>query len=136
MDRVLHLILSAIAVVFLLIGVGWLMVPGVVAPQLGMTLLEGVGLSTQVGDLASFFLTLGGCVIFAVRTGNPAWFYAAAMLLGFAAFGRVVAWGVHDAALAYTMIAFEGTVAGLLLLAARRSVNRKFAAARDSGKFS
>ncbi len=57
-----------------------------------MALLDGRGLSTQLADLASFFLTLGGCILAGLITGNRLWFYPAVSLLGVAAFGRVLAW--------------------------------------------
>jgi hypothetical protein len=44
---------------FALIGFRWSVAPGFVGAQLGMAYLSGVGLSTQIGDLVSFFLTLG-----------------------------------------------------------------------------
>jgi hypothetical protein len=129
MGKGLRIVVGAPAVVFLALGIGWLVVPAGVGPQLGMTLQEAVGLSTQIGDLASFFLTLGGCVLIALITGNRFWFYPPIMLLGFAAFGRVVAWFFHDAAFAYDMIAVEVAVAALLVFASRRQaaslVNRR-----------
>jgi len=42
------------------------------------------------------------------------------MLLGIAALGRLLAWAVHDAALALDLIAPEVIIAAVLLLAARR----------------
>ena len=47
------------AVAFILVGLGWLWAPGLVSPRLRMPLLEGDGLSTQIGDLAAFFLSKG-----------------------------------------------------------------------------
>mgnify|MGYP000275974932 CR=1 FL=1 len=41
------------------------------------------------------------------------------MLLGFAAFGRVIAWLVHGAALAWDMIVVEIAVVALLFVASR-----------------
>jgi len=121
MDKVLSVVLVLAAFVFVVLGAGWLIVPAVVAPQLGMPLLEAEGLSTQIGDLASFFLTLGGCILIAQFSGNHFWFYPPIMLLGLAAFGRVIAWLFHSAALTYEMIAVEAAVVALLVFALRRS---------------
>ena len=107
-------------VVFVVIGLIWLLAPGFSASQLGMTLLSGVGLSTQIGDLASFFLVMGGCVLIALKTGQRVWLYPTVMLLGFAAFGRIVAWGLHGATFAIDMIAVEIIVAGLLIMASKK----------------
>lgn len=114
MSKVLRTVVGAAAVLFVFSGVGWLVAPALVAAQLGMTLLTGVGLSTQIGDLTSFFLTLGGCMLIGLITGNRVWFYPAIMLLGFAAGGRILAWFFHDAALALDMIAVEVFMAALL----------------------
>ncbi len=107
-------------VVFVVIGLIWLVAPEFAASQLGMTLLSGVGLSTQIGDLASFFLVMGGCVLIALKTGQRVWLYPTVMLLGFAAFGRIVAWGLHGATFAIDMIAVEIIVAGLLIMASKK----------------
>jgi len=104
-------------IVFVFVGIGWLIAPEMAGAQLGMTLSNGVGLSSQVGDFASFFLTLGTCMLLGLRTTNRPWFYAAIMLLGFAALGRMFAWAFHDAALALDMIALEVLLAVLLYFA-------------------
>jgi energy-converting hydrogenase Eha subunit E len=95
----------------MLTGIAWLVFPSFVATQLGMTLLSGVGLSTQIGDLASFFLTLGSCVMIGLITSKREWFYPAIMLLSIAAVGRILFWLFHDAALALDMIAVEAITA-------------------------
>ena len=107
-------------VVFAAIGLIWLIAPGFAASQLGMTLLTGAGLSAQIGDLASFFLVLGGCILVALYTGQRAWLYPSVMLLGFAAFGRILAWAFHGATFAIDMIAVEVIVAGMLVLASKK----------------
>jgi len=85
-----------------------------------MPLLEGDGLSTQIGDLAAFFLTLGGSIAIALRTDRTIWLFPAIMLLGLAAAGRVIAWLGHGASLLLDMIIVEVAVAGLLILVARK----------------
>ena len=47
------------AVLFIVMGLRWLLDPAGIAPSLGLSLETGLGLSTQVGDLAAFFLVLG-----------------------------------------------------------------------------
>ena len=108
------------ALFFMVTGVRWLVTPGDIAPNFGLTLAEGVGLSTQVGDLSSFFLTLGSCMLIALITERRSWYYPAMMLLTIAALGRIVAWLLHDATLAVGPIMLEVTVALILLLASRR----------------
>ncbi|MFB1002135.1 MAG: hypothetical protein QMC22_06300 [Pseudomonadales bacterium] len=120
MNKVLKLMVLMPALFFMVTGVRWLVTPGDIAPNFGLTLAEGVGLSTQVGDLSSFFLTLGSCMLIALITERRSWYYPAMMLLTIAALGRIVAWLLHDATLAVGPIMLEVTVALILLLASRR----------------
>jgi len=106
---------------FALQGVGWLVAPERAAATLGMPVLDGLARSTQIGDFAAFFLTLGVSILAGITSGRARLLYFPAALLGSAAFGRVVAWAVHGAAFATTFIVVE-TVASLILLAAARRV--------------
>ena len=107
------------AILFVIIGVRWLVNPGGIAPDLGLTLETGLGLSSQIGDLAAFFLVAGLTILIALVTGRRTWFYPAAMLLLIAAAGRTVAWAVHGAAFAPQLIVFEIVVALLVLAGAK-----------------
>lgn len=111
MNTFLRTFVFFVACVFLLTGIGWLIVPDIVGMQLGMTLLSGVGLSTQIGDFASFFVTLGSCMLFSLKTGNRVWLYIAIIMLCTAAFGRLIAWLFHGAAIAPDMIGAEVVIA-------------------------
>ena len=59
MDRFLNILTYAIGLLFVFNGLMWLISPADIASTLGMPLLTGHGLSTQIGDLASFFLVVG-----------------------------------------------------------------------------
>ena len=83
-------------------------------------LADGVGLSSQVGDMSAFFLTLGICMLVGLVTGRRVWFYPPIILLLLTAVGRILAWLVHDAALALDLIGPEIIVSVILLVAARR----------------
>ncbi len=120
MNKLLAVVVGLFGLMFLLIGLRWLVDPAGAAGQLGMPLLDDVGRSTQIGDFAAFFLTLGVLILVALVTSQRIWYYPAAMLLGFAALGRLLAWALHDAALALDLIAPEVIIAAVLLLAARR----------------
>ena len=106
-------------VLFIVMGVRWLVAPAGIAPEFGFVLADGIGRSSQIGDFASFFLTMGVCILLGVVSGRRVWFYPPAMLLLLAATGRVLAWAVHDAAFATDMILFEVGVGALLLVAPR-----------------
>ena len=120
MNTTWKILTAAPGVLFFTMGLIWWVAPAFVGGQLGMTLLDGLGRSTQIADFASFFLTMGACILIAVFTQLAVWLYPAIMLLGFAAFGRVLAWAVHDAAFAIDMIAVELLVAALLFVASKK----------------
>jgi len=119
-NRILKLLVLLPAVLFLVTGLRWLVAPTGVASNFGLTLDQGVGLSSQVGDMSAFFLTLSSCLLIALISGRRSWYYPAIMLLSLTAIGRIVAWLVHDAALALDLIAPEIIVSIILLIAARR----------------
>ncbi|MDA9941426.1 hypothetical protein N9C62_02350 [Luminiphilus sp.] len=120
MNRILKILVLLPAVLFLVTGLRWLVAPTGVASNFGLTLDQGVGLSSQVGDMSAFFLTLSSCLLIALISGRRSWYYPAIMLLSLTAIGRIVAWLVHDAALALDLIAPEIIVSIILLIAARR----------------
>ena len=120
MYRVLQILVVLAAIGFVVTGVRWLVVPAGVAPMFGLTLADGVGLSSQVGDMSAFFLALGICMLVALVSGRRVWFYPPIILLSLTALGRIIAWLVHDAALAVDLIAPEVIVSVLLLVASRR----------------
>jgi len=105
---------------FTLEGVGWLIAPHRAAATLGMPVLDGLARSTQFGDFAAFFLTLGLSILAGTRAGQARMLYFPAALLGSAALCRTVAWAIHGAAFAAMFIAVEVTASLLLLAAARR----------------
>lgn len=111
---VLKIFLVLPAILFIVSGLRWWVDPSGAAAQLGMPLLDGVGLSSQIGDLAAFFLVLGLFVLTGVVTAERRWFYAPVALLVLAAVSRLLAWVIHDASLAVALIAVEVVVAALL----------------------
>jgi hypothetical protein len=120
MNRILKVLVLLPAILFIVTGLRWLVAPAGVAPMFGLTLAEGVGLSSQVGDMSAFFLTAGICMLVALVSGSRTWYYPPVMLLLLTAAGRIIAWLVHDAALAADMIGVEVIVSVILLVASRR----------------
>ena len=82
--------------------------------------MDGVGRSSQIGDVGALFLAMGIMILLALITSRRNWFYAPALMLVLVAILRVIAWLAHDAALTLDMIVVELVVAGLLLLASSR----------------
>ena len=117
--RLSALIVMLPGLLFVVMGLRWLVDPAGIAPSLGLTLDTGFGLSSQVADLSAFFLVTGLSILIAVVTRVRTWFYPPVMLLLIAATGRLVAWLVHGAAFVPQVIVFEVTVALLLLIASR-----------------
>ena len=125
MNKVLRVIVALPAILFLVIGLRWLVAPAGVAGEFGMPLLDGLGRSTQIGDLAAFFIGVGAMILLGLLTGHKTWFLAPAMLLALTAVFRVLAWALHDASFAAAQIAVEVVVAGLLVYAAAQTVDSR-----------
>jgi len=128
---ILKTVLVLLAGLFIVMGVRWLVDPGGAASESGFLLGDGVGRSSQVGDFAAFFLTMGICILMGIVSGHRVWYYPPAMLLLLAATGRILAWALHEATLTVDMIVFEAGTGALMLVAARwlpeslqRDINR------------
>ena len=120
MNIALRAIVLLCGVLFIVTGLRWLLAPAGVAPEFGLALSSGVGLSSQIGDMSAFFLTLGVCILMGLTTQRTIWYYPPIILLSLTAVGRILAWLLHDAALAMNLIAPEVIVALILLIASRR----------------
>ena len=107
MNKILKIVVALLALVFASIGFRWLVAPEGVAAEFGMTLMQGLGLSSQIGDLGAFFLSLAIFILLALTTGRRTWYYPPIILLGLTAIMRTMAWMFHDASLAVDMIAVE-----------------------------
>jgi hypothetical protein len=125
MKTVFRILVSLPAILFVVMGLRWVVDPAGAAPGLGMTLMQGVGLSSQIADIGAFFIGMGTMILIGLITQTRAWFQAPALLLALAAVLRVLAWLVHDAALALSMIVVEVVIATLLLLASSRLSQEK-----------
>jgi hypothetical protein len=78
MDRFLNILTYAIGFLFLFKGLLWLISPENIASSWGMPLLTGHGWSTQIGDLASFFLVVGIFSLIGAYTKKPNGLYTPA----------------------------------------------------------
>ena len=123
-NTAIKLLVLLFGILFLVTGLRWLLAPAGIAPDFGLALGSGIGLSSQVGDMSAFFLTLGVCMLTGLTTQRSVWYYPPIMLLLLTAVGRVLAWLLHDAALATQLIAPEVMVSLVLLFASRRLPSR------------
>ena len=115
MNNVLRIVAGLVGVLFFLNGLQWIISPVNVAESLGMHLLEGVGLSTQIGDLGSFFITVGAMTLIGAITTTRHWFYAPSMLLLVAALYRTLSTLLYGAPFVMSAIVVE-VVVGLFLI--------------------
>ena len=122
MKNVLRIVAGLIGMLFFLNGLQWIISPANVAASLGMPLLEGVGLSTQIGDLGSFFITVGAMTLIGAITTTRHWFYAPSILLLVAALYRTLSTVLYGAPFVMSAILVE-VVVGLFLIFAGSKIS-------------
>jgi len=66
--KVLWVLIGLIALNFLVTGLRWAVAPSGAAEALDMSLLNGAGLSTQMGDIGAFFIGMGLFVLLGLVT--------------------------------------------------------------------
>ncbi len=120
MKNVLRVIAGLVGILFFLNGLQWIISPANVAASLGMPLLEGVGLSTQIGDLGSFFITVGAMTLIGAISTTRHWFYAPSMLLLVAALYRTLSTLLYGAPFVMSAIVVEVSVGLFLIFAGSR----------------
>ena len=113
--------ISAVIGVFMLFSaVNWLLDPEQAAAGLSMTLLEGEGGNTQIGDFTSFFFTAGLMAVIGAYRNEHIWLYTTVSLLGSAAVFRISAGLFHGPEFLTSAIIFEIISSILLLISANR----------------
>jgi hypothetical protein len=120
MKNVLRIVAGLVGILFFLNGLQWIISPANVAKSLGMPLLEGVGLSTQIGDLGSFFITVGAMTLIGAISTTRHWFYAPSMLLLVAALYRTLSTLLYGAPFVMSAIVVEVSVGLFLIFAGSR----------------
>ena len=114
-------VISGIIGVFMLLQAFlWLIDPLSAAQGLSMSLLEGEGGNTQIGDFTSFFFTAGLMAIIGAYRSEHLWLYTTISLLGSAAIFRISAGLFHGADFLTSAIAFEIIASILLLISANK----------------
>ena len=114
-------VISGIIGVFMLLQAFlWLIDPLSAAQSLSMTLLEGEGGNTQIGDFTSFFFTAGLMSIIGAYRSEHLWLYTTISLLGSAAIFRISAGLFHGTDFLTSAIAFEIIASILLFISANK----------------
>ena len=108
MGRIIIRILAVVpGLPMLIIGLSLVLQPAVALDAINMPLLEGLALSTQLGDLTAFFLCTAAFIFMGALHGSSRWLYAGAALLFVAALARIYGWQVHGAGFSPEPIAVE-----------------------------
>ena len=108
-------------ILFIGIGLLWVISPYKAGANFGIIeISEGLGRSSLIGDVGSYFFCIGLMMILAAYTLRSIWFYAPAMLLGVTALFRVISWAAHDATFATQFIIIEILLITLLLVTSKR----------------
>ena len=102
----------------LLSAFNWLIDPSGAAEGLAMSLLEGEGGNTQIGDFTSFFFTAGLMSIIGAYRNEHIWLFTTISLLGSAAIFRLTAGLFHGTEFLTSAIIFELVSSVLLFISA------------------
>ena len=121
MNRFLVVLNAINGILFIAIGLLWVISPYEAGANFGiLEISEGLGRSSLIGDVGSYFFCIGLMMILAAYTLKSIWFYAPAMLLGVTALFRVISWAAHDATFATQFIIIEIILITLLLVTSKR----------------
>ena len=121
MNKILVVLNAINGILFIAIGLLWVIFPYEAGANFGiLEISEGLGRSSLIGDVGSYFFCIGLMMILAAYTLRSIWFYAPAMLLGVTALFRVISWAAHDAIFATQFIIIEILLITLLLVTSKR----------------
>ena len=121
MNKFLVVLNAMNGILFIAIGLLWVISPYEAGANFGiLEISEGLGRSSLIGDIGSYFFCIGLMMILAAYTLRSIWFYAPAMLLGVTALFRVISWAAHDATFATQFIIIEILLITLLLVTSKR----------------
>ena len=121
MNKFLVVLNAVNGILFIAIGLLWVISPYEAGANFGiLEISEGLGRSSLIGDVGSYFFCIGLMMILAAYTLRNIWFYAPAMLLAVTALFRVISWAAHDATFATQFIIIEILLITLLLVTSKR----------------
>ncbi len=119
MKKALRVLSIAIGLLSFASAMQFVFMPARVAERLGMSVLEGIGASTQLGDIGALFLAVAVFVGLAQRPGQARLLLAPAILLGCAAVMRTLVFLAGHAPFPPQYVVPELVMPALLVAAAR-----------------
>jgi len=119
-DKIINVVAGLFGALLLMMGVRWVVDPAGAAQGIGMEVLDGVARSSQLGDLAAFFVTAGSFALLGILLRKGVLLYTSAALVGLAAVFRSLAWLVNDAPFAADLIIPELVMCAIFLVARQR----------------
>ncbi|MEM8765831.1 MAG: DUF4345 family protein [Pseudomonadota bacterium] len=124
MDLLLRVLIGAIALLFLVMGLGYVFDPASNAADLSLTPIGEHGLNTLRGDLGGLFLGSTVLLVLGLVQRRIEWFLSVAVFMGVIASGRIVGFVVdgNPAELALIAFGFEVGITALLVLASYRQL--------------
>ena len=121
MNKFLIILNTINGFVFIVLGLIWIISPYDAGANFGILVIpEGLGRSSLIGDVGSYFFCIGLMMILAAYTLKNIWFYAPAMLLSVTAIFRIISWVAHDATFATQFIIIEIVLVAILLITSRK----------------
>lgn len=119
MEKALRILSIIGALPLAFIGLRWIFDPSGAAAGLEMTLLEGAGRNSQIGDTTSFFVCMAGFALFGIFKERRDFLYAATFLMGSVAVYRVLGGLVHDAPTIWNFVVIEVVTSAIWIAHAR-----------------
>ena len=121
MNKFLIILNTINGFIFIVLGLVWIISPYDAGANFGILVIpEGLGRSSLIGDVGSYFFCIGLMMILAAYTLKNIWFYAPAMLLSVTAIFRIISWAIHDATFATQFIIIEIVLVAILLITSRK----------------
>ncbi len=122
MDLLLRILIGAIALLFLVMGLGYMFDPASNAADLSVTPIGEHGLNTLRGDLGGLFLASTVLLVLGLVQRKIEWFLSVAVFMSVIATGRIIGFIIdgNPAQLALVAFGFELGITALLVLASYR----------------
>ena len=122
MTLALKIVSGLFAMLFLIMGIGFLFDPAGNAPDLALSPLGAHGLNTLRGDIGGLFLASTALIGLGLMLRKGDWLLAVAMLMLFIAAGRLIGFVIDGNPAQTTLVAFgfEIVMAAVLIATSRR----------------